>query len=81
MCLALLSNGFASGSEDTSIRLWTNNGQLIRILNGHTDTIWSLAVLNNNNNSLLESAAGDKTIRIWNSIDGKTIQILKGYKF
>ena len=45
--LAELKDGsLASGSWDTSIRIWNQqNGSLVKILEGHTDRVYSLAVL------------------------------------
>jgi WD40 repeat protein len=47
--LAILSrDSIASGSKDSSIRIWNiTDGSLIKTLNGHTDQISCLVVLEN----------------------------------
>ena len=34
-----------SGSEDTSIRIWNNRGELLHTLNGHSYGVWCLALI------------------------------------
>ena len=62
----MLQNGnLASGSWDTSIKIWNpNSGQLITTLYSQADAISSLAVLPNGN---LVSGSWDSTIQIWDN--------------
>ena len=49
---------------------------MIKTLNGHTSSVWSLTILQNGN---LVSGSLDKTIKIWNSKTGTLIQTLDGH--
>ena len=71
--LKLLSNGFylAVGLFVSNIRIYNiNDGSLVKILQGHTDQVNGLTLINN---STLASSSSDKTIRIWdlNTYDEK----------
>jgi phospholipase A-2-activating protein len=58
------ANRFLSGSNDASIRLWNvNDGETIHIFYGHTNFIYSLALLPNTENFF--SVGEDRTLRIW----------------
>lgn len=68
----------ASGSSDTSIRLWdVNTGTCLKILHGHTR--WVLSVRFNHNSSTLASSGGDCDIRLWNIAEGNCTNIFKGH--
>ena len=63
--LFLLRNGhLASGSSDTTIKIWNveGDGQLVRPLTGHTSYVYSLVLLRNGH---LASGSHDNTIKIW----------------
>jgi WD40 repeat protein len=49
---------------------------LLRTLNGHTDWVRALTVLQNGD---LASGSDDKTIKIWNPIDGTLKRTLTGH--
>ncbi len=54
-----------SGSSDKTVRLWYfKTGQSKRILNGHTDGVWSVAICSQS--QFVASGSADKTIIIWN---------------
>ena len=56
-------NTFASGSNDSFIKIWNyNNKKCLITLKGHSDCILSLILLKNNN---LCSGSADLTIKIW----------------
>src|SRR5437660_1376987 len=56
----------ASGSEDSTIRLWdVNSGACLCILQGHNSWVRSLAF--SPDGSLLASGSDDSTIRLWNA--------------
>jgi WD40 repeat protein len=58
---------FASGSWDTSIRIWdTARGTCERVLSGHADRISSLAFASRG--FLLASASFDGTVKLWRRI-------------
>ncbi len=71
-CIAMSPDGMiiATGSEDTTIRLWDiNTGQLTRTLKGHNHRIHS--VIFTSNGQILISGSEDNTIRLWNVTTGE----------
>lgn len=53
------------GNADSTIKIWkTDDGSLITTLNGHTNKVYSLAVLQN---GYLVSGSQDKSINVWNA--------------
>jgi WD40 repeat protein len=80
--LKLLTNGFylASGLGSGKINIYDiiNNGSLISILVGHTNSfgVKDLILLSND---LLASSSGDRSIRIWNLTTNSTKFILQGH--
>jgi WD40 repeat protein len=77
--LAFGSDGMvASSSADKLIRLWhTDTGTLKRTLNGHTDTVFSIAI--SPCRKRLVSGSADRTIRIWNLEGWALPQVLTGH--
>jgi WD40 repeat protein len=63
--LILLSNGnLASASADKTIVIWNiKNSEILRVLTGHTDEIYTLALLPD---FIIASGSLDKTVRLWN---------------
>ena len=56
------SNMLASGSYDTTIKLWNkSNGALLRTLTGHASSVWSVAFDTTN---ILASGSYDKSIKL-----------------
>jgi WD40 repeat protein len=75
LSLALLSNGYylASGLATGVIFIYNiNNGSLVFTLQGHTNQVNDLLLLNNND--LLASSSNDKTVRIWNLTKSNNVQ-------
>ena len=69
----------ASGSDDTTIRIWdTNTGEIFKILRGHETYISSIAY--SPDGTLLASAGYDTTIRLWNTKTGETLTTLLGHE-
>lgn len=63
-CLIVLPDGgLASGSEDRTIRFWTQGGIAVGVIRGHRDIIYSLTVLPGGR---LASGAKDGELRCWN---------------
>jgi len=63
--------GFASCSNDSEIRVWTLQGDLMYTLVGHTSFVYSLAVLPNGD---LVSSGEDRSVRVWK--DGECAQTI-----
>ncbi len=54
----------ASGSADKTIKLWdTSSGKLIRSLEGHQDSVLSVAF--SPDDRFIASGSFDKTIKLW----------------
>jgi phospholipase A-2-activating protein len=60
------SLGFASCSNDSSIRIWTLNGDCIRECYGHTAFVYSLTLLPTGE---LVSSGEDRSVRVWQGSD------------
>ena len=70
------SQTIVSSSADNTIKLWNLNGELIRVLEGHTNWVRSLVI--SPDGQTLVSGSTDKTIKIWNLNSGKLVQTLEG---
>jgi len=71
------SKKFAAAS-DRSIRVWDTNGSdVFRKLDGHRDTVTSVAF--SPDGQFMVSASKDRTIRIWSAKDEKEVAILRGH--
>ncbi|MDF0553334.1 WD40 repeat domain-containing protein [Kamptonema sp. UHCC 0994] len=66
----------ASSSQDKTIKLWDENGHLLKDLTGHTGTVWNVSF---SRDGIIASASDDKTIRLWNQ-DGTAFRNLKPLK-
>ncbi|KAI9292117.1 WD40 repeat-like protein [Neoconidiobolus thromboides FSU 785] len=65
----------ASGSDDKLVKLWNNNQKTpIKTLSGHEGSIsqvkWGLAPIGPNNTRLLFSASDDKSVCVWDVLNG-----------
>ena len=70
----------AAGTLGYDIHLWnTHDGQLVNLLKGHTNFVWSVAF--SPDDRLLASASADETIRIWHVQTGQTLTILQGHTY
>ncbi|MBD2000121.1 CHAT domain-containing protein [Leptolyngbya sp. FACHB-541] len=69
---------FASGSEDSTIKLWhLKTGELIRTLAGDSGAVRSVAI--SPDGQTLVSGQSDNTVHIWNIKTGKLKQTLRGH--
>ena len=69
----------ASGSGDKTVKLWNKHkGDLVRTLNGHGGSVWSVAFASNN---ILASGSDsyDKKIRIWDTNSGNMLRTPSGH--
>ena len=68
----------ASGSHDTTIKLWDPYNQKLRAtLEGHTNFVTSVAF--SPDGRILASGSGDNTIRLWDVVATESIAILEGH--
>lgn len=75
--LTLSANGqiLASGSEDTTIKLWNpTTGALLRTLTGHSDRIKSIVITPDGQTAI--SSSYDNSIKLWNTQTGKQIRAI-----
>jgi WD40 repeat protein len=67
----------ASGSGDSTIKLWNKNtGGLLITLRGHGSKVYSVAFDNNN---MLASGSDDSTIKLWSSNDSLQVNLYNKY--
>ncbi|KAG9097450.1 hypothetical protein FRC06_007543 [Ceratobasidium sp. 370] len=64
--------GFASCSNDSTVRLWTLGGDVLHQFDGHTSFVYSLAAVPDTGS--LVSSGEDRTVRVWE--DGELVQTL-----
>lgn len=63
----------ASGAKDKDVGLWSVPGrELVTFLNGHTDTVFSVKFMFND--EILISGAADYTLRIWSILKRKILK-------
>ena len=68
----------ASGSDDKTIKLWNaNTGECLRTLEGHTQTVHSVAF--SPDGTTLASGSWEKTIKLWNANTGECLRTLEGH--
>ena len=68
----------ASGSRDTSVRVWNNNASAhCTVMKGHAAPVKSVEF--NTDGSLLVSASDDKLVKVWDIQKLKFKQTLRGH--
>jgi WD40 repeat protein len=67
---------FASSGADGVIRVWSKDGQFVIEIKGHESYVHSLCW---SKGTHIFTASRDKTIRKWQSIDGKELVVLRGH--
>jgi GTPase SAR1 family protein/predicted phosphodiesterase len=69
----------ATGSSDSNIRLWDiESGRLVRALEGHQNSVWSVAW--SGDGQWLASGAEDGTVRVWEASRGRLVHTLEGHQ-
>ncbi|KAL4939627.1 hypothetical protein BDV06DRAFT_198514 [Aspergillus oleicola] len=77
MCLQFEDNILATGSYDTTIKIWdTDTGEELRTLRGHASGIRCLQF----DDTKLISGSMDRTIKIWNWRTGECISTYTGHR-
>ena len=72
-----MAQQLASGADDSTVRLWeARSGQLVRTLEGHTDSVRSVAWAPDGQQ--LASGADDGTVRLWEA-QWPTVRTLEGH--
>jgi WD40 repeat protein len=80
-CIAVTSDKkmIFSGGEDNTIKQWSvERGNIVKIFQGHSMIISSIASSNKDNNFLI-SGSFDRTVRIWNINDARQLCVLNGH--
>ncbi len=66
-----------SGSDDLSVRIWSQTGDCLRVLHGHTS--WISAVAASSDGCLFASGSEDQSVRLWDSHTNACLRVLQGY--
>ncbi|KAF3183917.1 hypothetical protein TWF788_005390 [Orbilia oligospora] len=76
--LVFSPHGVLVSTSSQNIKMWnTETGELIRSLNGHTDTVNAIAFALNSS-GILASGSDDRTVRLWDT-DGTLRRTLEGH--
>jgi WD40 repeat protein len=70
-------NAIVTSSGDSTARLWTADGQLVKELRGHTRPL--SGALFSPDGKFVVTASADNTVRVWDSLDGKLISVFRGH--
>jgi len=67
-----------SGSDDGTVRLWdVETGRTLRVLEGHTATVTSVAW--SADQRLALSGSDDDTVRLWDVETGRSLRVFEGH--
>lgn len=67
-----------SGASDNTVRLWDlETGRCLRLLEGHSEVVWSVAWSDDQKRSL--SCSSDKTVRLWDVERGRCLRVFEGH--
>lgn len=75
---AISKSILASASFDQTVRVWNSaTGQCLKILQGHSNLVWSVAWSRDGNT--LASGSDDQTVKLWDWQSGECLKTLQGY--
>jgi WD40 repeat protein len=66
----------ATGSGDSTVKLWNLDGKVLQSFKGHTHSVTSVAF--SPDGKTIATGSQDSAIKLWN-LDGKVLQTLKGH--
>ncbi|MEM6614258.1 MAG: AAA-like domain-containing protein, partial [Cyanobacteria bacterium P01_C01_bin.72] len=67
----------ASGSSDTTIKIWQRNGKLLQTIEGHKDTVQDVTF--SPDGQTIASGSEDRTIKFWNR-NGKLLRTIDAHE-
>ncbi len=67
----------ATAGRDRTVKLWDRQGQLVRVLTGHSDRV--NAVIFSPDGQLIASASDDQTVKLWTR-EGQLLTTLRGHQ-
>ncbi|TPX37654.1 hypothetical protein SmJEL517_g00777 [Synchytrium microbalum] len=71
-------NRIVSSSSDATLRVWNSTtGEVIRVLEGHTNDIWTVRVTSDN--KFILSGSNDTTMRLWSATSYDYIRTYTGH--
>jgi len=77
-CVWLGATILCSGSADKTIRVWhLGDGQVRRILSGHTASVW--CIKGTTDERYLVSGSADCTAKVWHLVSGTCIRTVRAY--
>jgi phospholipase A-2-activating protein len=65
--------GFATCSNDETVKIWTMDGTNLQTMSGHTGFVFCVDALNTGE---LISGGDDCTVKVWNPMDGSLKQTI-----
>ena len=74
----LMACAIVSGSSDNSVRVWdASTGAQLKVLNGHTATVNSVAF--SPDGTRIVSGSTDKSVRVWDASTGAQLKVHNSY--
>jgi WD40 repeat protein/cytoskeletal protein RodZ len=67
----------ATGSSDSTVKLWNLEGKELQTFKGHKDSVDSVAF--SPDGKMIATGSSDNTVKLWN-LEGKELQTFKGHK-
>jgi WD40 repeat protein len=74
-CMVNLTDSFASGSSDKTIKIWSMDYECLQTIIGHTGSVCALLYINDDN--ILISGSYDKTMRVWDCNNYNCMRVIE----